>query len=101
MPRIKRTAADARWAKEVKERDGHRCKRCLKPYPEKHQGLHAAHIFTRSRKATRTDRDNGVSLCMGCHLWGHANPSEFREWVISWMGEDKYLELERKSKPRG
>lgn len=98
---VKTTAADRRWAKEVKARDRYICQRCGKAYPEGHRGIQAAHIFTRSRKATRLDPDNGLALCTGCHWWGHRNPHEFTEFVKDYMGEEKYEDLQKRSKPRG
>jgi len=69
------------------------CERCHKKHPEKSQGLHAAHIFTRSIKKTRHDPENGVCLCYGCHSFFHRNPLEFHEWVKKRMGEVRYTAL--------
>ncbi len=95
---MKRTAADAKWSLAIRERDGYQCQRCEKFYPKKHRGLHAAHIFSRAIKRTRTDMDNGVTLCYGCHALFHREPLEFHEFVKEWMGEDRYEALSNKAR---
>ena len=87
---MKRDAADAAFSLAVRKRDNWTCRRCHKAYPEKSQGLHAAHIFSRSIKRTRHDMDNGLSCCYGCHSWGHRNPLEFHEWARKEIGPRKY-----------
>ena len=89
---MRRTAEDARTSDAVRKRDNWTCQRCHK-WMGRSQGLHAAHIFTRSIKKTRHDLDNLVSLCYGCHSWSHRNPLEFHEWVIKRMGADGYSAL--------
>ena len=95
---MKRTAADAKWSLAIRERDGYQCQRCLKFYPKKHRGLHAAHIFTRAIKRTRTNMENGVTLCYGCHAWAHRNPLDFHEFVKGWMSEAVYEELAKRAR---
>lgn len=78
---------DKLWASLVKERDSYECQRCHVVYPEgRRQGLHAHHIFGRSRRTTRWMLENGISLCFGCHMWAHANPLEFHEWMQDRLG---------------
>lgn len=95
--KVKLKPADTAWAKEVKARDDYTCRRCHKSYPEGHRGIHAHHIFTRSRKSTRHDLLNGVTLCMGCHLWAHKNPLEAMEWFQTELGQAIFDELRFKS----
>jgi hypothetical protein len=49
--------------------------------------------------STRWDIDNGISLCLPCHLyWAHAKYEEFREWVINeTIGPDKFEILREKA----
>lgn len=86
---------DKLWKAKVLERDGRRCKICGKT-----DRLQAHHIFTRSRKSTRWDLDNGITLCAGHHYWAHREPERFRRFIISLIGEDKYDELYRKSQEK-
>lgn len=69
MGGIKRTPADIKLSKEIRERDNWTCQRCGKDYsdPERHRYLDAAHCFTRRTKATRLEPDNLLALCWGCH----------------------------------
>ena len=65
--------------------------------------VQAAHILSRRYKATRWDPWNGVSLCAAHHLWGHASPSQFRDWARFYaIGTDTYdrLSLLAHSKPK-
>ena len=51
------------------------------------------HLFPRSRLATAFDPRFIIGLCHYCHVpWAHAKTKEFQEWVISWMGEDVFIE---------
>jgi hypothetical protein len=92
---MKLSKADTEWGRAVKERDGYSCRRCYTWFPEgpPRRGLHAHHIFTRSRRRTRHDVENGVSLCYGDHRWAHANPIEFLAWMRDELGEDAYMAL--------
>ena len=92
---MKLTAADKAWALAVKERDHFTCRRCLQ-VPDR-RGLHAHHIFTRSRRQTRHVVENGISLCYGDHRWAHSNPLEFHEWMREMMGWKDYDALRLRS----
>lgn len=87
---IKRTAEDVRWSLEIRKRDRYMCRRCSVHYLPNSNGLHAHHIFTRTRKATRHDLENGVALCYGCHMWAHRNPLDFHEWIEEQIGTATY-----------
>ena len=90
---IKMTAEDKVWARQVKQRDHHRCIRCGRGSPD--WQVHAAHIFGRRSKATRTNLDNGLTLCVECHKWNHENPAEFKQFVIEEIGQTAYDELQQ------
>jgi hypothetical protein len=64
--------------KIVKLRDNYQCQRCG-GYPDKY-GCHCAHVFGRSAYRLRWDLLNNVTLCCGCHSWGHSNPTAFEDW---------------------
>lgn len=93
-----RLKKDKEWQRAVKERDGYACRRC--GYNATKRGLHAHHIFSKgAHPATRHDVENGVTLCLRHHLyWAHTDGCEFREWVVSWMGEERYNRLMIKAK---
>jgi hypothetical protein len=85
--KVKMSTRDKLWAGLVKERDRYTCQRCQVIYPEgRRQGLHAHHIFGRSRRTTRWMLENGIALCFGDHMWAHSNPLEFHEWMQDRLG---------------
>lgn len=91
---MKLSPADQAWAALVKTRDAYTCRRCLRPFPEgERRGLHAHHVFTRSRRSTRHMVQNGVSLCFGDHRWAHSNPLEFHDWIRGELGPAEYDHL--------
>jgi hypothetical protein len=94
---VKLTKKDVEWAQLIKNRDNWTCQKCGKKYPPKWRGLHAAHIFSRRFKATRTDPENGIALCFGCHMWAHQHPLDFHEWIRERMG-DEYETLKASAK---
>ena len=66
-------AAHQSWRAEVLERDGYQCRRCGSDGP-----LHAHHILPYTEnKSLRTDVDNGITLCVGCHTEFHAGYGSF------------------------
>lgn len=72
-------SADLAWRKAVKERDGHRCRRCGAT-----EALHAHHVQPRGPSPhLRHDIDNGVTLCRLCHSHVHAHPAESYE--VGWL----------------
>lgn len=48
------------------------------------------HFFKRDRLATAFDLRYVWGMCLGCHGWAHRQPDQFREWVISTIGENEY-----------
>src|SRR5262245_44581208 len=87
--KIKMKQQDLLWALAVKDRDAYTCQRCWSVFPEgRRQGLHAHHsVASRGHRATRWMLANGVSLCMGCHMWAHRNPLEAHELWRDRLGE--------------
>ena len=99
--KIRISKLDKLFSLYIRNRDGWRCQRCLKQYQAPTTGLHCAHIFTRSRKSVRFDTDNAISLCYGCHSWGHKNPLEFYTWVEKRMGKRAFTALRLRSNKAG
>ena len=66
---------DRRWSKAVRERDGHRCRKCGGPATD------GAHIVRRAFLKTRHDPKDGLALCRQCHSFFGAHPAEWREWL--------------------
>jgi hypothetical protein len=73
---------DTKWAKAIKMRDGHKCKKCLSP-----DNLQSAHIYSRTFRSTRWTVLNGLTLCAKCHFWAHQEPIEFAGFVGKELGE--------------
>jgi hypothetical protein len=92
---------DDLWADLVKERDAYTCQwpTCGIMYPPGHrQGLHAHHIFRRTRMPTRHMLENGVALCFGHHMIAHADQLEFADMMRDRLGAEEYEELGRLSR---
>lgn len=101
---MKRTAADARWSKAVRTRDGFRCVRCGKKHAENSFGLHAAHVFSRGYKGLRPgfekhtgdgccarhDLENGHAACYGCHRYLDQHGDEKKRFFRELLGDEAY-----------
>jgi hypothetical protein len=84
---------DDAWSKLVKLRAGNRCEYCGKTSP-----LNSHHIFSRSKRSTRWDVQNGVCLCVGHHTFSstfsaHKTPLEFVDWLTRKKGESFIMKL--------
>ena len=97
----KRKPKDTRmvdWALAVRARDGNKCRYCGRT-----DTLNTHHIYSRSRKATRYDVDNGITLCVAHHTLSsafsaHKTPVEFIDWLREQNGEEWLESLRRKAK---
>lgn len=101
---MKRDPLDILFSLYIRTRDNWTCQRCFSQKPEKSQGLHCSHIFSRRHKATRWDEQNAKALCFSCHQWYGGNPVESAAWVEDWhavrWGPDALDELrQRKNAP--
>ncbi len=79
---------DIAWSKLVKLRAGMKCEYCGKT-----NYLNSHHIYSRSKKSTRWDVLNGISLCVGHHTFSstfsaHKTPLEFIKWLENYKGTD-------------
>lgn len=91
--KIAQKDADKLWSEYIRARDGVWCSKC-----GKRKANQAHHIFTRSILSLRHDPENGIALCSFCHTLdkhgaAHKNPEAFREFLMRWMGEDRYKRL--------
>jgi len=83
---------DNLWRVLINNRD-EKCVKCGKLTK-----LQAAHIFSRRNCGTRWLPENGLLLCVGCHLfWAHKEPIEFAEFVRQRLGEKEYELLRMKA----
>jgi hypothetical protein len=79
---------DVEWSSYIRSRDKI-CQRC-----HKSTNISAHHAFGRRHLSTRWDVENGVSLCMPCHLfWAHRDICSFAEWFRLYVGVDQYNRL--------
>ncbi len=85
--------ADRKFSEFIRNRDG-MCMRC-----HKESGLQCSHFWGRGFSATRYDPENCITLCYPCHYgnskgWEYEKQGEYREFMINWLGKDKYNDLE-------
>lgn len=76
--------ADALFSQIIRARGV--CERCGRRPPE--ITLQCAHILSRKYTATRWLETNALSLCVGCHHWGHMNPVEWGIFLEDDAGVD-------------
>ena len=86
------------WAIAVKTRDNWKCIYCGN---DKREELEAHHIKKRVHSAVKFDLDDGATLCKfmkGCNgHWRVEHEYEMKQWIINWVGKEKYEELDRRS----
>jgi len=82
------------WAKECFDRDSGFCQLCGAVAVDVH------HIIPRRYRQVKYDTDNGISLCRNCHQKAHKKPKEFREFIDSKYGKDKYDNLWKKARAK-
>jgi len=88
---------DALWSELVKIKAGYRCE-----YSNKSNALNSHHIYSRSKKSTRWDIENGVCLTASHHVLSsgfsaHKTPTEFVEWIKIKRGNLWYNELRKRA----
>ena len=83
---------DAVWSEKVRAK-GY-CEHC----GARDKTLQAHHLYSRKHKGTRWDIDNGVCLCVGCHLYiAHKDILLFADWCRQYYGDDKLERLKIKA----
>lgn len=100
MSGIKRTPADVKFSRAIRERDGWMCRRCGSQHVPGSRGLHAAHCFTRRTGATRTDPENALALCYGCHQYIDSHKEAKTRLWVAWLGEERYDALAARAHER-
>ncbi len=76
---------DRKWSKEVKKRDGSRCRFALPGCTGK--GTDACHIFSRRFRELRWNLDNGLTGCRSCHTWLEQNSHKAEKLSRQIVGE--------------
>jgi len=87
---VKRSQADIRFSRQIRERDQWTCQRCKQRHAENSRGLHCAHMFTRRTGATRFDPDNACALCYGCHQYLDSHPAEKLAFFRALLGDERF-----------
>lgn len=88
---------DEAWSLLVKLRAGMKCEYC-----GKETTLNSHHIYSRSKRSTRWDIDNGICLCVSHHTFNsgfsaHKTPLEFIDWLKEYKGEQFIIKLKHKA----
>lgn len=97
---IKRDAADIRFSKMIRERDGYTCQRCGKVYDPRSTGLHAMHMFSRRIKATRVDPENAAAGCYGCHAYLDSHANEKLAFFRELLGDSRFDALSDRARAK-
>jgi len=91
----KRAKKNEEWQKErewqiaVDEQANYCCEKCLSV-----RNLEHHHVFGRRYKSIEWLKENGVLLCFQHHVpWAHAEPEEFKAWIIQRRGQEWYDNL--------
>lgn len=79
--------ADSLFSKIVRARDG-ACRRC-----GKQETLQCHHLISRTYRKVRFDERNGVTVCVGCHMFLTHRPLDNEDFAISILGEEGWAEL--------
>ena len=79
---------DNAWALLVKLKAGMKCEYCGKT-----THLNSHHLYSRSKKSVRWSTMNGISLCVGHHVFSssfsaHKTPLEFTKWLEKYKGSE-------------
>lgn len=83
-------ACDRLWGQIVLARD---LRTCRVPHCGK-EATNPHHIFSKAYANTRYDLDNGFTICWAHHLHlAHTKHEEFRDIVISALGERRFFAL--------
>ena len=85
---------DTLWSEVVKLQAHNKCELCGAD-----STLNSHHIFSRGRKNTRWNLNNGVALCVIHHMWKGAHSTNFEDqerfhkWLNEYRGKDNLEQL--------
>lgn len=108
-------AADIAWAKAVRESGPCAAKGVSVGWTEYQERdlcvyvhtrcneITAAHVVSRRYSATRTDRANGLPLCLNAHRFFTEHPLAWEAFVIKTIGQERFAALKAKAQagPKG
>ena len=76
---------DTAWSKLVKLKAGNKCVVC-----GSEKALNSHHIYSRAKMSLRWSLENGICLCVGCHIGSkfsaHKTPIDFNDWLYKNIG---------------
>ncbi len=84
------STADSHFSKWIRERDG-KCLRCHRT-----DQLTCSHYIKRAISITRYDPENCIALCGECHALWEGPREDYTDFMIAYLGVDKFLELQRR-----
>lgn len=90
---IKRDSLDALFSDFIRASSKWSCERCRKYFGGRSKNLHCSHFYGRRNQAVRFDSRNADSLCSNCHRYFEENPSDYRDWKMSKLGEQEFYKL--------
>ena len=96
--RIKRSSLDKLFSLIIRTRDGWRCQKCNKQYPERSGGLHCAHAFSRRHLGIRWEEDAACALCFYDHQFLDSHAEEKIAFFRARIGDKRYDELYARTK---
>lgn len=77
---------DTAWSMAIKVRAGFTCEHCGKT-----KALNSHHIESRAKLSVRWSLNNGICLCVGCHIGptfsAHKTPLSFIPWLTKKRGQ--------------
>lgn len=98
MPALEKEC-DKLFSIYIRTRDNWTCQFCFKRLEPPTNYIQCSHFWGRTHRATRFDENNCDTLCKRCHFNNEDNKQGYyREFKLKQLGEEKYLELEKKSK---
>lgn len=85
------TTADNYFSKWIRNRD-EKCLRCHTT-----EGLTCSHYHKRAISITRFDPENCIALCGACHADWEGPKEGYTDFMIEWLGLEKFVELQRRA----
>jgi len=97
--KIKLRYTDGLWRKYLRVKQGFTCQKCGRAYsPDNAANLQVAHFHSRRHENTRFDAENTLLLCgIPCHQYFDTHRTEFEEFMLNRLGQERYDLLELKA----